>query len=110
MYNSIIISDSDSTITYQIQARDPRPCCVSLLEQAHKLFGLSLHAQPNTVTILALIKCPMQNLTLPPLPRAILSGLPPAYREFKTQKIRQELKPFPAISIFYSLKPILHLA
>jgi hypothetical protein len=51
MYNSIIISDSDRTITYQIQARDPRPHCVSPLERAHKLFGLRLHPQPNTVII-----------------------------------------------------------
>jgi hypothetical protein len=51
MYNSIIISDSDRTITYQIEVRNPRPCCVSLLEWAHKLFGSSLCPQPNAVII-----------------------------------------------------------
>ncbi len=86
MHNSIIISDSDSTITYQIQARNSRSHCVSSLERAHKLVGLSLRPQPNAVIILALTKRLMQNLPLPPLPRAILSGLLPAYREFKTQK------------------------
>jgi hypothetical protein len=62
MYNSIIISDSDSAITYQIQAHDPRPRCVSLLERAHTFFGLSLFPQPNAVIFLALTKCPTQNL------------------------------------------------
>jgi hypothetical protein len=50
-------SDSDSTITYQVQALDPRiprPCC--MLEHTHKLFGSSLCPQPNAVIILALTK------------------------------------------------------
>ncbi len=75
MYNSTIISDSDSTITYQVQALGPtipRPCCVSLLECAHKLFGLSVRPLPNAVIILASTKRPTQILPLPPLPRAIL--------------------------------------
>ncbi len=75
MYNSTIISDSDSTITYQVQMLGPmipRPRWVSLLERAHKLFGSSLHPLPNAVIILALTKRPMQILPLPPLPRAIL--------------------------------------
>jgi hypothetical protein len=55
-------SDSDSTITYQVQALDPRiprPRC--MLERTHKLFGLSLCPQPKAVIILASTKCPMQN-------------------------------------------------
>ncbi len=66
-------SDSDSTITYQVQALDPtipRPRC--MLERTYKLFGLSLCPQPNAVIILALTKRPTQILPLPPLPRAIL--------------------------------------
>jgi hypothetical protein len=53
MYNSIIISDSDRTIAYQIKACNPRSHFVSLLERAYKLFGSSLHPQPNAVIILA---------------------------------------------------------
>jgi hypothetical protein len=67
-------ADSDSTITYQVQALDPtipRPCCV--LERTHKLFGSSLCPQPNAVIIPALTKRPTQILPLPPLPRAICS-------------------------------------
>ncbi len=66
-------SDSDSTITYQVQALDPtipRPRCV--LERTHKLFGSSLRPQPNAVIMLALTKRRTQILPLPLLPRAIL--------------------------------------
>ncbi len=61
-------SDSDSTITYQVQALDPtipRPRC--MLECTNKLFGLSLHPQSNAVIILALTMRPTQ--ILPPSSR-----------------------------------------
>jgi hypothetical protein len=56
MYNSTIISDSDSTITYQVQALGPtipRPCCVSLLECAHVDIGLVHHIAVSVVNCTA---------------------------------------------------------
>ncbi len=58
-------SDSESTITYQVQVLDPtipRPRC--MLECTHKLFGSSLCPQPNAVIILASTKRPTQILQI----------------------------------------------